>query len=173
MSKVLTNHDIARKMLEMEEKPVYSGQMGSCQGEYFTTYSEIIGLNDDVLENAYVLDVAMPNIQPNDTKYKKGEAIVFLKDNLGDCKELSIDFEDMIYMLFENGTYYYSFHVDYIRFYNDIESNDDYHLLESKVKIAVNNGFHPEWVEFSIDEAKNWYLNNFKEYIDIVKEDCF
>ena len=165
MSKIMTTHEFAKLLLESENKPIYIKENYEVQGEYCSGYSNIKGISDKVVEDGFIIDVDYLKASPNDKILKKGDAIVTLLEDFDNVSELNISYHNIIYMIFEKSAHYYSWHLDYISFFKNIE-NQDIKLLKTEIKVAINSGFHPDWKTMTFNEAKNWYLENFAEEIE-------
>lgn len=170
----MRTHELAKLLLESEDKPVYIENGSFHMGEYVKLYEEVVGLNNFIVEDSLVFKTETVKESINDVIYKKGDAKVFLGS--GENKKvfhLSSDY--LHYLLFEKGSHFYNSTFDSLSFYqtpnNDI---DDDMILNEKILLSLNTDFHPEWKEMKLEEAKNWYIKNQRdqlfEYEDYIKD---
>lgn len=165
MSKSITTHEFARLLLQSEDKPLFISESYEVQGDYCNGYSNIKGILAGVVEEGFVIDVDYLAAKPNDKIYKKGDAIVTLLEPCGEMCKLNINKSNLTYMLFEKASFYHSWHVDRVGFFESKE-NEDIRQLKPLIEIAITSGFHPTWETMDLDEACIWYSKNFPEQID-------
>ena len=116
MKKTMTTHELAELLFLTENKPVYLAEHYEHMGESSSGYSNIIGLDDSIVENGYVLDKDFLKAEPNDKKYIKGDAFIYLNEEEKQLT-LSVNYDDITYMIFEKKCIYHSYNIENIGFY--------------------------------------------------------
>lgn len=163
MDKIMTTHELGKILLNSENKPLFIKEYYEVQGEREVGYSNIKGLIEGDIEDGYVIDVGYLEAEPNDNRYGIGDATVYLKEPVNELTDLEVDFEQVIYMLFHKGVYYHNWDFNKLGFFEDDHTSVD--LLKPELSIVTKEGFHPERVIMSLEEAKEWYLSNLPEYV--------
>jgi len=168
MSKVITNHEYAQLLLSQEEKPLYSREYSDQMGESVINYYAVTGLDNNSIENAYIIETDFLEEEPNDKIYQKGDSVVMLFDENVETEDhkmhLNISVDNTLSMLLNESAHYQGWHIDYIGFYPD-HLNKTARILDPVIKIATTTGFHPEWITLSLDNAKQWYRDNMENHV--------
>ena len=157
----MSSHDYAKHLLSKEDKPMYIEKYVYINGDDVKMYSQITGLKEDKIEDAYLIEEVMTSDKINDIYFNFGDGLVKLND-----KEIYVSVQDLIYMLFNDEAIYESNIKEAIGFTENKESLlSDIQKLKSEIKISLNESFHPEQKSFSLKEAKKWYENNFNDLV--------
>jgi hypothetical protein len=173
--KPLSTHEFAKLLLSMEDRPLVSKDSYECQSEYDYGYSNVTGIDFNSTEKHAVLVVDYLSAEVNDKFIRKGDVYVKFEDSDG---TFLIQREEAISMSIGKSTHYFNYHFDKIGF-KDIEYNEemlemlgDIHTyIETNVKVAMEDGFHPKLKEMSVAEMMDWFEENLPEHVAYEKEE--
>ena len=149
----MTSHEFAKLLLSHQDQPLYIQEHYECCGEWGVGYSYITGVESDVVEEGFIITTDYLEAEPNDTYYNVGDFIVEGINNKFECG----DFE---YMVVDKHSKYLDEIHRSVGFY---EGNELYitKILSHTIKVFTEEGWHPEPVEMTLEEARVWYKDNF------------
>lgn len=162
----MTTHEFAKLLLSVEDRPLVTREAYECQGEHSHGYSNVTGIDLDSTEEHAVISVDYLSAEVNDNFIKKGDIYVKLEGADGD---FLFEREDAISLSLCKFPHYFNWDFQKVGFkcidYKESFIGELDTLIDSKVKLAVSEGFHPQLKEMSVVEMMTWYEENLPELV--------
>ena len=163
--KEMTNHDYARYLLSLDEKPLLIGINTEREGDWHTNYYHLEGVQDNLVEDCFVVQSCNEIAKDINSKfYAVGDGFAYYKG-----KPIALDSSFLEYAILDKGDIYtrgvdedlanVGFFEDPDKEYyeRNPEYNSNYKKLDNKLKVALTSGFHPIFVEYDIAQASLFY----------------
>ena len=177
MFKHLSTHEYAKYLLSKEDKPLVVNNSFEEGGKDFHIFSNVTGITENEAEGVHVITTDYCSAKELNTLYYEiGDGFVYLNGNEIPFISQDIEYSFEFYSSLSIKNNSYGKLVFWKKDKNNIDDivnfeagshqskikNQDLQL-DDKVKVAVTEGFYPEWRILTILEAEKWYKNKIKE----------